>query len=92
MKRKETTPSGSAKEYVVLKWSTTEDMPVKRCDTKDRVSCGDTSSDTSKSLGEEVHTPWLFWSVANLEEDEAQSSGVLIRGKYGAQSSSLFFK
>jgi hypothetical protein len=85
MKRKEITLGGSAKEYVVPEWSTYEDRPMKRRVIEDRVSNGDTNSDSSKGLGDEVHTPWLLQSATTLEEDEAQSSGVMIRGKYGTQ-------
>jgi hypothetical protein len=70
-------------EYVVPEWSTDEDRPTKRCGIEDMVSSRDTNSDTSMGLGDEVHTPWLLQSVATLEEDEAQSSGALIRREDG---------
>jgi hypothetical protein len=92
MKRKGTAPGGSVEEYVVPEWSTDEDRPVKRHGIEDRVFNGDTNSDISKSLGDEVCTPWLLYSAAILEEDEAQTSGALIRGNDGTQSSSALFR
>jgi hypothetical protein len=79
-------------EYGVLEWSTYDDRTTKRHDIEDKVSSGDSSSKNSKGLGDEVHTPWLLQSVTTLEEDKAQISGVLIRGKDGMQSSSALFK
>jgi hypothetical protein len=54
MKRKETTPGGSAKECVVPERSTDEDRPTKRCDIESRVSSGDTSSSGSRGPKDEV--------------------------------------
>jgi hypothetical protein len=59
---------------------------MKRCGIEDRVSSGDTSSDSSKGLGDEVTHPLVVAECATtLEEDEAQSSGALIRGKDGTE-------
>jgi hypothetical protein len=66
MKRKGTTPGSSVEEYVVPEWSTDEDRPTKRHGIEDMVSSRDTSSDTSKGLGDEVHTPWLLQECHNL--------------------------
>jgi hypothetical protein len=55
------------------------------------VSSSDTSSDTSTNLSEKVCTPWMFQSVSNLQEYEAQRNGVLIRREYLTQSSSVLF-
>jgi hypothetical protein len=47
MKRKETTPGGSAGVHVVPEWSTDKDRPTKRHGIEEMVSSRDTSSDTS---------------------------------------------
>jgi hypothetical protein len=65
-----------------------EDMLAKRSGIEDKVSSRDTSSDTSKGLGNKVDTPWMLHSFTTLEEYEAQSSGAMIRGKNGMQSGS----
>jgi hypothetical protein len=78
MKRKETKPSGSAGVDVVTKWRIDEDRTAKRRGIEEMVSNRDTSSDTSTYLGDEVYTPWMLWSAATLEEDEAHNSVALI--------------
>jgi hypothetical protein len=47
MKRKETIPGGSDEKGFVLEWSIGEDMPMKRCGVKSRVSNGDTTRSSS---------------------------------------------
>jgi hypothetical protein len=46
MKRKEISPCGSVREYVVLEWSTYEDRPAKRRGKEEMVSSRDTNSKT----------------------------------------------
>jgi hypothetical protein len=76
MKRKETTPGGSAGESVVPERSTDEDRSVKRHDIRSRVSSEDTRSSGSRVREDEVQPPWLLRDVATSEEDEVQSRGV----------------
>jgi hypothetical protein len=71
MKIKGTVLGSTMEEYVVPKWSTDEDRPMKRHGIKDKVSRGDISSSSSnKGLGDKFFTPWLLYSVSNLEEYE----------------------
>jgi len=84
MKRKGTALGSSVEEYVVLEWSKYEDRPTKRHGIEDMLSSGDTNSNTSMGLGDEVHTPLLLWSDTTLEEYETHRSA-LIRGEDGMQ-------
>jgi hypothetical protein len=77
--------------HAVPEWSIDEDRPTKRHGIEDMVSSRDISSDANTDLGDEVCTPWLLQSATTLEENESQSSGVLIRREDGALSSSVLF-
>ena len=71
------------------KRSTDEDRPMKRHTIEDRVFSRDTSSSSSKGLGDKVPTPWLLRSATNLEEDEVNNSGALIKREDGVKMSGL---
>jgi hypothetical protein len=77
---------------VVTKWSTCEERPTKRHVVEEMVSERDTGCDISSNLGDEVHPLWLLQSSTTVEEEEAQSSGALIRREDGMQSSSVLIR
>jgi len=66
MKRKETTPGCSVIKYVFLEWRIDEDRLVKRHGIENRVPSGDTISDSSKGIGDEVCTHCLLWCAITL--------------------------
>jgi hypothetical protein len=89
MNRKETKPSGSVKDDYAIVWRIDEDTPMRKCGMEEMVSSRDTISDTSTNLGDKVRPLWLLRSATNLEEDEVNRSGALIKREDGVKMSGM---